>query len=80
MSADLLVDICAALPSVQCIKLEAVPTPAKIAAVRRAWAGGDRPPASPEGCTILTGLGALYAGFDMEQASRHCRYHVNATR
>jgi len=66
MSADLLVDICAALPSIACIKLEAVPTPAKIAAIRKAW-GGDKPPAGD--CTILTGLGALYGGFDMEQGT-----------
>ena len=67
MSADLLVRICADLASVRCIKLEAVPTPTKIRAIRDAWAGAA-PPASGD-CSILTGLGALYAGFDMEQGT-----------
>ena len=66
MSAELLVQICAHLASVQCIKLEAVPTPPKIAALRKAWAA--QPPAFPE-CSILTGLGALYGGFDVEQGT-----------
>jgi len=65
MSANLLVQICANIPTVTCIKLEAVPTPAKIAMVRQLWENVD-PPASGD-CTILTGLGALYAGFDMER-------------
>ena len=43
----------------RCIKLEAVPTPPKIAALRKAWAA--KPPAA-DSCGILTGLGALYAG------------------
>ena len=47
-------------------RLEAVPTPTKIAAIRAAWAG-DRKPAGD--CTILTGLGALYGGFDMDQGT-----------
>ena len=68
MSADLLVRICADLPSVQCIKLEAVPTPAKIAAIRKAWAAPATAPAAAD-CAILTGLGALYGGFDMEQGT-----------
>ncbi len=70
MSADLLVKMCNEIPTIGCIKLEAVPTPAKIATIRKAWAG-DKPPAGD--CTILTGLGALYAGFDMAQVpwSRH---------
>ena len=43
-----------------------VPTPPKIAALRKAWAA--QPPAFPE-CSILTGLGALYGGFDVEQGT-----------
>jgi 4-hydroxy-tetrahydrodipicolinate synthase len=43
-----------------------VPTPTKIAKIRQLWTTPDRKPAASE-CTILTGLGALYAGFDMEQ-------------
>lgn len=46
---------------------EALPTPARIAALRKLW-DSTLPPANPE-CTILTGLGALYAGFDMEQGT-----------
>ena len=44
-----------------------MPTPTKIRAIRDAWAGAA-PPASGD-CSILTGLGALYAGFDMEQGT-----------
>ena len=46
---------------------EALPTPARIAALRKLWAGA-LPRANPA-CTILTGLGALYGGFDMEQGT-----------
>ena len=80
MGAELLVQICAHLASVQCIKLEAVPTPPKIAALRKAWAA--QPPAYPE-CSILTGLGALYGGFDqcMNQilAARHRLIYAQAS-
>jgi len=36
-------------------------------ALRALWSS-ELPPANPE-CTILTGLGALYGGFDMEQGT-----------
>jgi 4-hydroxy-tetrahydrodipicolinate synthase len=49
------------LPSIACIKQEAVPTPPKIRALRKGM--GDR--AIP----ILTGLGALYGLFDLEAGS-----------
>ena len=52
MPAPLLVRICANVPTVTCIKLEAVPTPTKIAIVRQLWE--IEPPASGD-CTILTG-------------------------
>ena len=65
MPVPLLAKIVAEVPSVGCIKLESLPTPAKIAALRASWA--KAPPAQE--CTILTGLGALYAGFDMEQGT-----------
>lgn len=68
MSPKLVARIAHEVPSVECIKLEALPTPARIAALRSLW-GSATPPASPNGCTILTGLGALYAGFDMEQGT-----------
>jgi len=66
MPVPLLAKIVAEVPSVGCIKLESLPTPAKIAALRAAWA--KLPPAQE--CTILTGLGALYAGYDMEQGTQ----------
>ena len=66
MPVPLLAKIVAEVPSVGCIKLESLPTPAKIAALRASWA--KAPPAQE--CTILTGLGALYAGFDMEQGTQ----------
>jgi len=66
MSMPLLARIVAEVPAVSCIKLESLPTPAKIAALRKLWAAS--PPAQE--CTILTGLGALYGGFDMEQGTQ----------
>lgn len=67
MSPHLIARISAELESVVCIKLEAVPTPARIAALRQLWSTEELKPAGD--CTILTGLGALYAGFDMEQGT-----------
>jgi len=66
MGPKLIARIAHEVPAVACIKLEALPTPARIAALRKLWAS-ELPPASD--CTILTGLGALYAGFDMEQGT-----------
>ena len=65
MSVPLLARIAREVPSVSCIKLEALPTPAKIAQLRKIWAAE---PQATE-CTILTGLGALYGGFDLEQGT-----------
>ena len=65
MSVPLLARIVAEVPAISCIKLESLPTAAKIAALRAIWA--DAPPAAE--CTILTGLGALYGGFDLEQGT-----------
>ena len=67
MSPRLVARIAHEVAEVACIKLEALPTPARIAALRQLWAD-ELPPANPE-CTILTGLGALYGGFDMEQGT-----------
>jgi len=66
MTPRLVARIANEVPAVSCIKLESLPTPARIAALRGLWAnelpsGGD--------CTILTGLGALYGGFDLEQGT-----------
>jgi len=66
MTPHLVARIASEVPAVACIKLESLPTPGRIATLRQLWAsdfptGGD--------CTILTGLGALYGGFDMEQGT-----------
>ena len=60
MSAPLVLRIVKEVPSVACIKAEAVPTPPKIRTLR---AGLSRP------VSILSGLGALYAPFDLEAGS-----------
>jgi 4-hydroxy-tetrahydrodipicolinate synthase len=61
MSAALIARLVRSVPAIQCVKEEAVPTAPKIRQVREAL--GDRPVA------ILTGLGALYAPFDLEAGS-----------
>ncbi|KAL1515990.1 hypothetical protein AB1Y20_002603 [Prymnesium parvum] len=66
MAPRLVARIAHEVPAVACIKLESLPTPARIAALRRLWAT-ELPPGGD--CTILTGLGALYGGFDMEQGT-----------
>ncbi|MEO8101017.1 MAG: dihydrodipicolinate synthase family protein [Betaproteobacteria bacterium] len=60
MSAPLILRIVKEVASIACIKAEAVPTPPKIRALR---AGLPRP------LPILSGLGALYAPFDLEAGS-----------
>jgi len=61
MSADLIVRVVQEVTSIACVKEEAVPTAGKIRLLRKGLAG--RP------VTILTGLGALYAPFDLEAGS-----------
>jgi 4-hydroxy-tetrahydrodipicolinate synthase len=60
MSVPLILRIVKEVPTVVCIKAEAVPTPPKIQALR---AGLSRP------VSILSGLGALYAPFDLAAGS-----------
>ena len=60
MSVPLILRIVKEVSSVACIKAEAVPTPPKISALRE---GFSRP------VSILSGLGALYAPFDLEAGS-----------
>jgi len=60
MPAPLILRIVKEVAAVACIKAEAVPTPPKIRALR---AGLSRP------VSILSGLGALYAPFDLEAGS-----------
>ena len=64
MPPPLVARIAHEVPTIACIKLESLPSPARIARLRQLWAG-ELPPADPS-ATILTGLGALYGGFDME--------------
>lgn len=58
MSVDLILRVIRQVPSVTCLKEEAVPTAAKIRQVRDGLS--DRP------ISILSGLGALYAPFELE--------------
>jgi 4-hydroxy-tetrahydrodipicolinate synthase len=60
MPVPLILRIVKEVASVKCIKAEAVPTPPKVRALR---AGLSRP------VSILSGLGALYAPFDLEAGS-----------
>jgi 4-hydroxy-tetrahydrodipicolinate synthase len=60
MSSQLLLRIVESVPTVACIKLESMPTLDRIAALTEGSTGFHA-----AGCSILTGLGALYAGFDL---------------
>jgi 4-hydroxy-tetrahydrodipicolinate synthase len=61
MSAALIARVVNAVPSVRCVKEEAVPTAAKIRQLRDLLSDRRVP--------ILSGLGALYAPFDLEAGS-----------
>ncbi len=61
MRVDLILRIAAQVPEIACIKAEAVPSPSKIAALKK---GLNRE------IPILTGLGGLYGFFDIERGSR----------
>jgi len=61
MSVELMLRIVREIPGVACIKEEAPPTPARIAALLRGMTSRRVP--------ILTGLGALYGLFDLECGS-----------
>ena len=63
MPVALMLRIVKEVAAVQCIKAEAVPTPAKIRALRAGLSVLPRP------VTILSGLGALYAPFDLDAGS-----------
>lgn len=62
MGVDLILRMIREIPSIACIKAEAVPSPAKIGQLRSGLAD-IRP------VTILTGLGGLYGIFDLERGS-----------
>jgi 4-hydroxy-tetrahydrodipicolinate synthase len=61
MGVPLLLRLINEIPSVTCIKEEAVPTPPKIQALLNGMTGRKVP--------ILTGLGALYGAFDLARGS-----------
>jgi 4-hydroxy-tetrahydrodipicolinate synthase len=61
MSAGLIARIVRSVPSIGCVKEEAVPTAPKIRQLRDAFTDRSVP--------ILSGLGALYAPFDLEAGS-----------
>jgi 4-hydroxy-tetrahydrodipicolinate synthase len=61
LSVPLMLRLVREVPAIRCIKEEAVPTAAKIRQLREGM-GGSRLP-------ILTGLGALYAPFDLQAGS-----------
>jgi 4-hydroxy-tetrahydrodipicolinate synthase len=61
LSVALMLRLVREVPAIRCIKEEAVPTAAKIRQLREAM-GSSRLP-------ILTGLGALYAPFDLQAGS-----------
>jgi len=62
MRADLILRMAKEMPSIVCIKAEAVPSPSKIAALRTGLKDQRSVP-------ILTGLGGLYGFFDLERGS-----------
>ena len=64
MGVPLLLRLAAEVPAIACIKLEHPPTPQKVAALRRGWAGSAQRP-----LPLLQGLGALYAQFDLERGA-----------
>jgi 4-hydroxy-tetrahydrodipicolinate synthase len=57
MSVPLLLRLVAEIPAIACIKVEAPPTPVRIAALRQGMCERRVP--------LLTGLGALYGFFDI---------------
>jgi 4-hydroxy-tetrahydrodipicolinate synthase len=61
MSVPLILRMLNEIPRIACIKQEAPPTPAKIAALISGMKGRRVP--------VLTGLGALYGMFDLERGS-----------
>ena len=61
MSAELILRLIKEIPNIVGVKAEAVPSPQKIAAIKKGMTGRDVP--------VLTGLGALYGFFDLERGS-----------
>ena len=62
MPIPLLLRLIEQVPTIACLKEEGVPTPSRVAALRRGMSGKREVP-------VLTGLGALYGLFDLEQGA-----------
>ncbi len=63
MPVPLLLRLIERVPSIACLKEEGVPTPARVASLHAGMG------ALPRQVPVLTGLGALYGLFDLEQGS-----------
>jgi 4-hydroxy-tetrahydrodipicolinate synthase len=61
MSTDLIIRMVREIPSIKCLKAEALPSPQRIALLKKSFGGRD--------ITMLTGLGALYGIYDLESGS-----------
>jgi 4-hydroxy-tetrahydrodipicolinate synthase len=61
--ANLLGEIVESVPTVACIKLESLPTLDRLSVLCRLSSNNNA--FRSTGCSILTGLGALYSGFDL---------------
>lgn len=62
MPVDLILRMVREIPSILSVKAEALPSPQKIAALKKGIEGGRN-------VTVLTGLGGLYGFFDLERGS-----------
>lgn len=61
MSVQLMARLVREIPNIKSVKLESLPSPPRIAQLKKLMEEDGR------SATILVGLGALYAGFDLEQ-------------
>jgi 4-hydroxy-tetrahydrodipicolinate synthase len=62
MPVELILRMLREIPSIVCVKAEALPSPQKIGALKKGMEDGRR-------VTVLTGLGGLYGFFDLERGS-----------
>ena len=63
MSVSTMATLVEEIPAISCVKLESLPSPPRISALKKSM--------KSRGCsaTILTGLGALYGAFDLEEGA-----------
>jgi len=69
MSVALMLRLVGEVSAIQCIKAEAVPTAPKFAALRAGMSNMNNGNMNNRAIPILTGLGALYAPFDLQAGS-----------